>query len=41
MKTIAAHGPAVTTSLYEDKVYKSGTNWGGFYFAQVAIGVAW
>lgn len=39
--TTVDNGQAVTTSLYGDKVYKSGTNWGGFYFAQVAIGVAW
>ena len=25
----------------EVKTYKTGTNWGGFYFAQISMGVAW
>jgi len=25
----------------EVKIYKTSTNWGGFYFAQISLGVAW
>lgn len=33
--------PVYTQGKYDTTEYKSGTNWGGFYFAQVSIGVAW
>jgi len=38
--TTVANGPVVTQGD-PHAVYKSGTSWGGFYFAQVSVGVAW
>lgn len=43
--TTVDNGPVqslVTTGgVTEVKTYKNGTDWGGFYFAQISLGVAW
>lgn len=34
--------PVVTKGMYgTHKIYENGADWGGFYFAQVALGLAW
>ena len=43
--TTVENGPVetlvTTPSMSEVRTYKTSTNWGGFYFAQISLGVAW
>lgn len=35
------NGSVIAPGRYSPQTYKNGSDWGGFYFAQLALGVAW
>jgi hypothetical protein len=43
--TTVDNGPVTTkvgtSANSETKIYQTGNNWGGYYFAQISLGVAW
>lgn len=40
-KRDVAGSPIVTEGKYTKKTYETNSDWGGFYFAQIAMGLAW